>query len=78
MMADIDIVKELKEVNKKLDLLNEITIKNGGGRHITYRRSEFFQLMYDKHSLIKISDNLSKYAFLLLVVLQIIFFFVKK
>jgi len=70
--------ERLKRIEDKLDLLNEITIKNGGGRHITYQRSEFFQMIYDRHSLVKIRDNFYKYAIMVLVLIQIIFAFIKK
>jgi len=70
--------ENLTSINKKLDLINEICVKNGGGRHVIYNRSEFFQMLYDRHSLIKISENFYKYAIIVLVILQIAEFFIKK
>jgi hypothetical protein len=67
----------LQSIEKKLDLLNLICVKNGGGRHVNYNRSEFFQMLYDRHSLIKISENFYKYAIVILVILQIAEFFIK-
>ena len=46
---------ELKNLEKKLDNLTEklsqmetIHITNGGGRHIMFKRQEFYQMIYDK------------------------------
>ena len=38
----------LNEMNGKIDKLQIIEIRNGGGRHITFRRDEFFQMLYDR------------------------------
>jgi len=35
-------------LNSKVDKLQFITIKNGGGRQLTYCRDEFFQMVYDR------------------------------
>lgn len=40
---------ELKSMNGKIDKLQTIEIRNGGGRHIQYKRDEFFQMLYDKN-----------------------------
>jgi hypothetical protein len=69
---------KIDSLGSKVDLMNEICIKNGGGRHISYKRNEFFQMLYDRHSLIKISDKFYKYAVLILVMMQIAEFFIKK
>lgn len=75
---EISTDKLLKRIEKKVDLLSDICIKNGGGRHIIYNRTEFFQMLYDRQSLAKIRDGLYKYAVLLLILIQIIFIFIKK
>lgn len=38
----------IEETNKKIDGLDTIHIKNGGGRDIAFRRGEFFQMLYDR------------------------------
>jgi hypothetical protein len=75
---DEEIKGRLDLIDKKLDMLNEVTIRNGGGRHVTYKRPEFFQMIYDKHSIVKISESLYKYALVVVVIMQIIEFFIKK
>jgi len=46
--TDIEmILRKLDIMEEKLDGLDEIHIKNGGGRDISYKRSEFFQMLYD-------------------------------
>jgi len=71
-------MNQFQSVQGKLDMLNEITIKNGGGRHVTYKREEFFQMMHDQHSFAKISSNFYKYGVIVLVILQIIQLVFKK
>lgn len=39
---------ELKSMNSKIDKLQTIEIRNGGGRHIAFKRDEFFQMLYDR------------------------------
>jgi len=39
---------ELSCVSAKVDNLQVIDITNGGGRHVKYKRDEFFQLLYDR------------------------------
>ena len=41
------ILRKLDVMEEKLDGLDEIHIKNGGGRDVVYHRSEFFQMLYD-------------------------------
>lgn len=67
-----EIKGRLVAIDNKLDMLNEVTIKNGGGRHVTYKRSEFFQMLYDRHSLAKLSKGFYDYAVIILVALQIV------
>lgn len=74
----MEIQEQLAEINGKLDLLNEITIKNGGGRHVTYNRNEFSQMMYDKTKLPRITENFYKYAVIGIALLQIANIFFKK
>lgn len=46
--TDIEmILRKLDIMEEKLDGLDEIHIKNGGGREISYKRNEFFQMLYD-------------------------------
>ena len=40
---------DIAVVNSKVDNLQYINIKNGGGRHITFVRDEFFQMLYDRN-----------------------------
>lgn len=45
----VDAIKtQLTEMDGKIDKLQVIEIRNGGGRHITFRRDEFFQMLYDR------------------------------
>jgi len=45
----LDSIKcELDCLGVKVDNLQFIDITNGGGRHIKYKRDEFFQLLYDR------------------------------
>jgi len=41
------ILRKLDEMSDKIDSLDEVHIKNGGGRDVVYHRSEFFQMLYD-------------------------------
>ncbi|MGD1007441.1 MAG: hypothetical protein ABR980_09455 [Ignavibacteriaceae bacterium] len=70
--------QKIDSLSSKVDLMNEICVKNGGGRHVIYKRNEFCQMLYDRHSLVKLSENFYKYALVVLVALQIVQFFVKK
>lgn len=45
------IIEQLKSLEEKIDLLNDITISNGGGRRVTYTRNDFFQMIYDRVTL---------------------------
>ena len=46
--TDIEmILRKLDIMEEKLDGLDEVHIKNGGGRDISYKRNEFFQMLYD-------------------------------
>ena len=49
----------IEDTNKKIDCLDAIHIKNGGGRDVTFKRSEFFQMIYDrpKEQFTQITDN---------------------
>ena len=40
---------DIAEVNSKVDNLQFINITNGGGRHVTFNRDEFFQMLYDRN-----------------------------
>lgn len=35
-------------IEQKIESQNTVVIINGGGRHITFQRNEFFQMLYDK------------------------------
>ena len=41
------ILRKLDVMEEKLDGIDEIHIKNGGGREISYKRNDFFQMLYD-------------------------------
>ena len=41
------ILRKLDEMSDKIDSLDEVHIKNGGGRDVVYHRNEFFQMLYD-------------------------------
>lgn len=67
---DEEVKNLLKGISAKLDMLNECTVKNGGGRHVTYGREDFNQMIYDKGKAKPFFDNLVKYAVLMLIILQ--------
>lgn len=47
--AKLDTIEaNIKLLDSKVDNLQFINIKNGGGRHVTFRRDEFFQMLYDR------------------------------
>lgn len=39
----------LTGIVERLESMSEITIKNGGGRLVTYKSGEFFQMLYDRN-----------------------------
>jgi len=54
--------KDIEKLNCRLDKIDEnianlktidIVIKNGHDKHIKYRRSEFFQMLYDRKNVWK-------------------------
>jgi len=40
--------EQLDRIERKVDDLQNINIKNGGGRHVMFKRDEFFQMLYDR------------------------------
>jgi len=60
----------LQEISSKLDMLNECTVRNGGGRHITYQRQEFNQMLYDKGKLNAMADKVVKYSAIAIIFIQ--------
>lgn len=50
----------IAETNKKIDNLDSIHIKNGGGRDIAFKRTEFFQMLYDREK--EQFNNVSEFA----------------
>jgi hypothetical protein len=66
-----EVLNKLSALEKKIDKLMEIEIKNGGGRHIKYERTEFFQMLYDRGSFPKLTGRLYKLGLAVLLVLQI-------
>ena len=61
-MVELTTKQEIKAINERLGLIEkdinclnriEITMKNGKEKHITYRRNEFFQMLYDKKDVFK-------------------------
>ena len=43
-----DINRSINEIGVKVDKLQFINIKNGGGRRVQFLRDEFFQMLYDR------------------------------
>ena len=56
------ILRKLDEMSDKIDSLDEVHIKNGGGRDVVYHRNEFFQMLYDwrKEKFSSVSDFAKK------------------
>lgn len=54
----------IEDTNAKIDCLNTIEIKNGGGRTIQFKRSEFFQMLYDrpKEQFNSVADNAKRFS----------------
>ena len=57
------ILQKLDTLEEKIDALEHISIKNGGGRLITFKRSEFFQMLYDrpKEQFNSLTDNAKRF-----------------
>lgn len=49
-MDNVEILNKLNDIEKKVDALQRIEIKNGGGRSVSFLRNEFFQMLYDRNS----------------------------
>ena len=58
------ILQKLDTLEEKIDALEHISIKNGGGRLITFKRSEFFQMLYDrpKEQFNSVTDNAKRFS----------------
>ena len=41
------------QILDKVDQLKVIEITNGGGRHVVFKRDEFFQMLYDRKNVWK-------------------------
>lgn len=70
------IIQLLEEIQSKIKDLDTVIIKNGGGRHISYKRDEFFQMLYDRALPSKIAESFSKFLIPFLTLLQIINLFI--
>ena len=57
------ILQKLDTLEEKIDALEHISIKNGGGRSISFKRSEFFQMLYDrpKEQFNSLTDNAKRF-----------------
>lgn len=66
------ILSSLDEIKNKLNDMDQVRITNGGGRHISYPRDEFFQMLYDRGIPSKYGEKLLKYILPILIILQII------
>ena len=66
------ILSSLDEIKNKLNDMDQVHITNGGGRHISYPRDEFFQMLYDRGIPSKYGEKLLKYIMPILIILQII------
>ena len=66
------ILSSLDEIKNKLNDMDQVHITNGGGRHISYPRDEFFQMLYDRGVPSKYGVKLLKYILPILIILQII------
>ena len=57
------ILQKLDTLEEKIDALEHISIKNGGGRLITFKCSEFFQMLYDrpKEQFNSLTDNAKRF-----------------
>ena len=42
------IEESIRNLGTKIDKLQVIHIENGGGRQVSYKRDEFFQMLYDR------------------------------
>lgn len=70
---DMKEIKEtLKAVHNQASVLSNVTIKNGGGRPVTYERRIFDQLLYDRVTLKGLSHKVIVGFGLILTILQII------
>ena len=67
------IAELMTSITGHLENFQEVQIKNGGGRIVTYQRGEFFQMIYDrnKETFSKVSDISKK----LLSITDIVFKF---
>lgn len=43
-----DIITKLNQLSEDVKAQQNIVIKNGGGRDVSFKRSQFFQMVYDK------------------------------
>ena len=61
---NIRLYEMIEDTNAKIDCLNTIEIKNGGGRSISFKRSEFFQMLYDrpKEQFYSVADNVKRFS----------------
>lgn len=70
------IIELLETIQNQVKDLETVVIKNGGGRHISYRRDEFFQMLYDRARPSKVVETISKFLIPLLTLLQIFNLFI--
>lgn len=76
------ITEIITSIADRLDCMQEVAIKNGGGRIVTYKRGEFFQMLYDRNKetfsrvsdvskkLLNITDVVFKFAVAAYVVIK--------
>lgn len=57
----VDTRHRVGEIKTSIDAYNDITVNNGGGRPVTYKRQVFLQTLYDKLSLGKQLQGISKW-----------------
>jgi len=62
----------LKNLDRKIEDLRSVEIKNGGGRHIVFDREEFFQMLYDNASWKNIPAKADFWLKLLLAFAQLV------
>lgn len=67
-----EINKSITRLEEAIKSLNTITITNGGGRSVSYRREQFFQMIYDRFTWNKFPSKLDFWVKLLLSISQLI------
>ena len=68
----IEIITMVEKLNKDV---NEIKIKNGGGKHVVYNRDEFHQATYDTIHFRGLGGKMFKIIGVIAVILQMVIAF---